>query len=142
MKQVIRQCQLEVDKAMTNIQLITMKTNAVDKIKVEQLRLKEWQRKTKRVRNNEMFNKSENGFYRNLNTTSHTGEPPNMDTFEKYWRGIWEDVKDVRKQPWMDGIENELRNKVAILNEMEVTVEDKTIDRLDWKLYENTCRGL
>ena len=68
--------------------------------------------------------------------------PPSMDTFEKYWKGIWEDVKDVRKQPWMDGIENELRKKVAILNEMEVTVEDKTIDRLDWKLYENTYRGL
>ena len=76
-----------------------------------------------------MFNKSKNGFYRNLNTTSHTGELPSMDTFEKYWRGIWEDVKDVRKQPWMDGIENELRNKVAILNEMEVTVEDKKSDK-------------
>ena len=46
-------------RTLTNAELMVIKTNATDDVKVSQVRLQEWRRKSRRVRNNALFNKSE-----------------------------------------------------------------------------------
>ena len=113
-----------MSKVPTNVELTTIKANATDKVKVEQIRLQEWKRKSKRIRNNALFNKSERCFYRCLNKTPPTGEPPAMEKFENFWGGIWEEKKEVEKQQWMAEIETKLSRKVTMIKEMETKAED------------------
>ena len=119
-----QETEIDRKRTLTNAELMVIKTNATDAVKVDQVRLQEWRRKSRRVRNNAIFNKSESGFYRGLDKTPKTGTPPAIEKFEEFWAGIWEEEEVIKKTRWMEEIEERFRGKANLGREMEITTED------------------
>ncbi len=70
------------------------KTNCIDKIKVEKVRLENWIRKAKRIKNNRLFQENEGLFYRRMeDDIEKKGEIPDISKFTEFWAGIWERKK-------------------------------------------------
>ena len=51
----------------------------------------------------------------------YEGAMPNMDKFLKFWRGIWKKDDCTTNMPWMGKIQEELKEKISSVKELDIT---------------------
>ena len=75
-----------------------------------------------------LFKKVEGG-------TKHVGKIPEMEKFVKFWADIWEKDDRTPEMPWMESVSRQLRDKIASVDEFNITVktlEKETKKRKNW----------
>ena len=75
-----------------NGDLLSVKERALDELRYRNVKLKRIKNRDARVRNNRMFQEDQGAFYRKTQGTEQLrGEVLDMEKFEEFWGGIWED---------------------------------------------------
>ena len=75
-----------------NEDLLSVKERALDELRYRNVKLKRIKNRDARVRNNRMFQEDQGAFYRKTQGTEQLrGEVPDMEKFEEFCGGIWED---------------------------------------------------
>ena len=69
-----------------------MKEKALDKLRYHNIKMKRIKIKDARICNNKIFQEDQGMFHRQTQRTKQLkGKVPEMEKFEEFWAGIWED---------------------------------------------------
>ena len=69
-----------------------------------------------------MFQEDQGAFYRKTQGTEQLrGEVPDMEKFEEFWGGIWEDETKTPNRKWMNTVAKKIREKVKNVQEFTIT---------------------
>ena len=105
-----------------NEDLLSVKERALDELRYRNVKLKRIKNRDARVRNNRMFQEDQGAFYRKTQGTEQLrGEVPDMEKFEEFWGGIWEDETKAPNRKWMNTVAKKIREKVKNVQEFTIT---------------------
>ena len=105
-----------------NEDLLLVKERALDELRYRNVKLKRIKNRDARVRNNRMFQEDQGAFYRKTQGTEQLrGEVPDMEKFEEFWGGIWEDETKTPNRKWMNTVAKKIREKVKNVQEFTIT---------------------
>ena len=105
-----------------NEDLLLVKERALDELRYRNVKLKRIKNRDARVRNNRMFQEDQGAFYRKTQETEQLrGEVPDMEKFEEFWGGIWEDETKTPNRKWMNTVAKKIREKVKNVQEFTIT---------------------
>ena len=105
-----------------NEDLLSVKERALDELRYCNVKLKRIKNRDARVRNNRMFQEDQGAFYRKTQGTEQLrGEVLDMEKFEEFWGGIWEDETKTPNQKWMNTVAKKMREKVKNVQEFTIT---------------------
>ena len=105
-----------------NEDLLLVKERALDELRYRNVKLKQIKNRDARVRNNRMFQEDQGAFYRKTQGTEQLrGEVLDMEKFEEFWGGIWEDETKTPNQKWMNTVAKKIREKVKNVQEFMIT---------------------
>ena len=92
-KEILQKLKELSDQRLTrNEDLIFVKEKALDEFRYRKMKLKRMKIKDARIRNNRMFQEDQEMFYgKTQGTKQLKGKVPEMEKFEEFWAGIWED---------------------------------------------------
>ena len=94
----------------------------MDELRYRNVKLKRIKNRDARVRNNRMFQEDQGAFYRKTQGTEQLrGEVPDMEKFEEFWGGIWEDETKTPNRKWMNTVAKKIREKVKNVQEFTIT---------------------
>ena len=83
-----------------------------------------------------MFQEDQGAFYRQTQGTEQLrGEIPDMEKFEEFWGGIWEDETKTPNRKWMNTVAKKIREKVKNVQEFTITEKnfyDIVKNRKNW----------
>ena len=77
---------------LTNNTLKTKKEEWLDKLRMEKINLKTMQKRTKRIWNNALYKDNQSALFQE--EKEYVGQIPPMDSFVKFWGGIWEEREE------------------------------------------------
>ena len=104
-----------------NEDLLSIKERALDELRYRNVNLKRIKNRDARVRNNRMFQEDQGAFYRKTQGTEQLrGEVPDMEKFEEFWGGIWEDETETPNRKWMNTVAKKIREKVKYVQEFTI----------------------
>ena len=105
-----------------NEDLLLVKERALDELRYHNVKLKRIKNRDARVRKNRMFQEDQGAFYRKTQGTEQLrGEVPDMEKFEEFWGGIWEDETKTPNRKWMNTVAKKIREKVKNVQEFTIT---------------------
>ena len=107
-----------------NEDLIYMKEKALDELRYRIIKMKRIKIRDARIRNNRMFQEDQGMFYRNTQGTKQLkGKVPEIEKFEEFWAGIWEDNTETPHRKWMNTVGKKISEKVTDIQELAITEE-------------------
>ena len=125
-RQIVRRLEERVGRRMnSNAELIQAKEKALGDLRYLKVKVERARTRDARIRNNRMFVEDQAMFYRRTQGASEkTGKVPNIEKFENFWAGIWEDETQTPYRKWMNTVARKLREKVTHVQEF-VTDNEK-----------------
>ena len=76
----------------------------------------------KRIMDNNIFERDHKNFFNRIeDSTEYEGAMSEMDKFVKFWVGIWEKDDLTPNMPWMEKIQEKLKEKITSLKEFQIT---------------------
>ena len=94
----------------------------IDKLRYKRVKLVKMIERGKRIMDNNIFEKDHKSFFKRIeDSTEHEGAMPEMDKFVQFWVGIWEKDDRTPNMPWMEKIQEKLKEKIASVKEFEIT---------------------
>ena len=94
----------------------------IDRLRYKRVKLVKMIERGKRIMDYNIFERDHKNFFnRTEDSTEYEGAMPEMDKFVKFWVGIW--VKDdcAPNMPWMEKIQEKLKEKITSVKEFEIT---------------------
>ena len=99
-----------------------MKDKALDEFIYRKIKLKRIKIKDARIRNNRTFQEDQGMFYRKTQGTKQLkGKVPEMEKFDEFWAGIWEDNSKTPQRKWMNTIAKKIKEKIIDVQELTIT---------------------
>ena len=99
-----------------------MKEKALDKLRYHNIKMKRIKIKDARICNNKMFQEDQGMFHRQTQRTKQLkGKVPEMEKFEEFWAGIWEDNTKIPQRKWMNTVATKIGQKVTNVQEFTIT---------------------
>ena len=94
----------------------------IDKLRYKRLKLVKMIESGKRIMDKNIFERDHKNFFKRIeDSTEYEGAMPEMDKFVKFWVGIWEKDDRTPNMPWMEKIQEKLKEKITSVKEFEIT---------------------
>ena len=86
----------------------------LDELRYQHPKLKHVKTRDARICNNRMFQEDQSMFYRKTQGQKQMkGKVPEIEKFEEFWAGIWEDGTQTPYRKWMKTVAKEIAEKVT-----------------------------
>ena len=94
----------------------------IDKLRYKRVKLVKMIERGKKFMDNNIFEGDHKSFFKRIeDNTEYEGAMPKMDKFVKFWVGIWEKDDCTPNMPWMEKIQEKLKEKITSVKEFEIT---------------------
>ena len=94
----------------------------IDKLRYKRVKLVKMIESGKRIMDKNIFERDHKNFFKRIeDSTEYEGAMPEMDKFVKFWVGIWEKDDRTPNMPWMEKIQEKLKEKITSVKEIEIT---------------------
>ena len=98
----------------------------LDELRYQRTKLKHVKTRDARIRNNKMFQEDQGMFYRKTHGQKQTkGKVPEIDKFEEFWAGIWEDDTQTPYRKWIKTVAKKIGEKVT--NVHALVIDEKKL---------------
>ncbi|XP_044757776.1 uncharacterized protein LOC123315935 [Coccinella septempunctata] len=129
MRVIARECKLRFTADDFRSKIKVTADNLKQKIKALGSRLRRYNERTKRYKNNRLYYANQKEFFRKLEGKMNTdGPPPTPEAVEGFWKGIWsEEVSHDGDADWLQEVVDQSRGEM--MREIQIDVAD-----IEWVL--------
>ena len=107
-----------------NEELLQVKEKALGDLRYLKVKIEKTRTRDARIRNNKMFGEDQAMVFRTTQGRNEKkGQTPNIEKFEDFWAGIWEDESQTPHRKWMNTGGSKLREKVTDVQDFVISNE-------------------